>query len=160
GPDIPISDDEVSYWTLAIDQRFTSSNAVVTVAAGNSGELYHEAELNRIQPPSDAVSVLSVGATNTVGKKWERATYSSVGPGRSPGIVKPDGVVFGGTESEPFYALDNNCQITPVMGTSFASPITLRSAASITAQLGASLNPMTIRALMIHYWDIHRQVGF
>ncbi len=151
GPDIPISDDEVSYWTLAIDQRFASSNAVVTIAAGNSGELDGEAELNRIQPPSDAVSVLSVGATNTFGNSWERASYSSVGPGRSPGIVKPDGVAFGGMPSEPFYVLDNNCQISPEMGTSFAAPLTLRSAASITAQLGPSLNPTTIRALMIHF---------
>lgn len=151
GPNIPISDDEVSYWTLAIDKRFASLNAVVTIAAGNSGERSHEAELDRIQPPSDAVSVLSVGAANTLRKQWERATYSSIGPGRSPGVVKPDGVSFGGTEYEPFYVLDNNCQIIPVVGTSFSSPLTLRSAASITAQLGLSLNSMTIRALMIHF---------
>ncbi len=151
GPDIPISDDEISYWTLAIDRRFASLNAVVTVAAGNTGELDANTELNRIQPPSDAVSVLSVGAADSMGDSWSKAKYSSEGPGRSPGIVKPDGVAFGGALSEPFHVLDNNLHIKPVMGTSLASPLTLRAATSVTAQLGAALNSLTVRALMIHF---------
>ena len=39
GPDISVSDDDVSYWTAALDQRFTSSQFIPAIAAGNSGLL-------------------------------------------------------------------------------------------------------------------------
>ena len=151
GPDIPVSDDEVSYWTLALDQRFSSSKSVVTIAVGNGGKRDEASGLNRIQPPSDAVNVLSVGATDRLADSWSRADYSSVGPGRSPGLVKPDGVAFGGSESYPFYVMDTvNCS-RPVIGTSFAAPLSLRSSAGIDVQLGTSVDPLTVRALMVHW---------
>jgi len=36
----------------------------------------------------DAVNVVGVGACDSLGKKWKRASYSSLGPGRTPGIMK------------------------------------------------------------------------
>lgn len=154
GPDIPISDDEVSYWTLALDQRLASANTLATVAVGNTGERDVASGLNRIQPPSDAVNVLSVGAADSADEasgSWDRASYSAVGPGRTPGLVKPDGLAFGGTFQNPFFTLYSASSAHPVMGTSFAAPLTLRSSAAIAAQLGNKLNPLTIRALMIHF---------
>jgi hypothetical protein len=153
GPDIPITDDEISYWTIALDRRFSSSGAVVTVAVGNNGEYDANSGLNRVQPPSDAVNVLSVGACDISDSSpitWNRAAYSAVGPGRSPGIVKPDGLAFGGSIGEPFYVLNSHNQAGPIQGTSFAAPLSLRSTAAIAAECGDSLNPLTIRALMIH----------
>ena len=151
GPDIPVSDDEVSYWTLALDQRFASSKSVVTIAVGNGGNRDEASGLNRIQPPSDAVNVLSVGATDRPAGFWSRADYSSVGPGRSPGLVKPDGVAFGGSASYPFHVVDTVNSSRPVIGTSFAAPLSLRSSAGIDVQLGTSVDPSTIRALMVHW---------
>lgn len=153
GPDIPVDDDDISYWTLALDQRFALGHSVVTVAAGNTGERDSASGLNRIQPPADAINVLSVGATDCAdssSRLWNRAPYSAVGPGRAPGLVKPDGLAFGGCAAQPFYVLNHASDAIPVWGTSFSSPLSLRSAAAIAVQLGNRIQPLTVRALMIH----------
>jgi len=156
GPDIPVDDDDITRWTASLDQRFAGGNMLTTVAAGNSGDLDSLSGLNRIQPPSDAVNVIAVGACDQMdAKNWARADYSCMGPGRSPGFVKPDGVIFGGSDVAPFMALSP--AQTPIavemQGTSFASPYALRSATSVQAQLGIDFHPMTIRALLIHRAD-------
>ena len=150
GPDIPISDDEISYWTLALDQRFASSRFVPTIAAGNTGQRDAASGLNRIQPPADAVNALAVGAVDQLNGSWRRADYSSIGPGRAPGLVKPDGVVFGGSQAKPFNVMSANKRSRPVSGTSFAAPLSLNASAGLGVQLGNDVRPLSIRALMIH----------
>jgi len=150
GPSLAVDDDEVTLWTAALDKRFAHGRCVATVAAGNAGELDDASGLNRIQPPADGVNVLSVGSADRRGAGWQRAAYSCVGPGRSPGIVKPDGLAFGGSDHEPFGVLTTQLRGGHIVGTSFAAPFALRSAASIGAQLGSRLGPLAIRALLIH----------
>lgn len=152
GPDFSIEDDEVNLWTSALDQRLCTEHILMTAAAGNSGERDAALRLNRIQPPSDGVNVLSVGASNSQKSKWERAEYSSVGPGRSPGFVKPDGVAFGGSDSEPFMVLDASAKLktVPIAGTSFAAPFVLSGAIGTKVLAGADLSSLAIRALLIH----------
>ncbi|WP_273130537.1 S8 family peptidase [Bacillus weihaiensis] len=152
GPDIPVEDDEINSWTASLDQRFVGNESFVTVAAGNSGESDSLLGLNRIQPPSDAVNVLTVGSCDTDDLTWERAEYSSVGPGRCPGIVKPDGVVFGGSAKKAFMVLAPGKELTMVgtNGTSFAAPSLLRSAIAVRTQLGLDFSPLANRALFIH----------
>lgn len=150
GPSLAVDDDEVTLWTAALDKRFAHGKCIATVAAGNDGALDEATGLNRIQPPADGVNVLSVGASDRRGNDWVRAGYSCVGPGRSPGIVKPDGLAFGGSDEEPFGILTAQLRGRPTHGTSFAAPFALRSAASIGAQLGTRLSPLAIRALLIH----------
>ena len=152
GPNTPVLDDEVTYWTAALDQRFASGRVLATVAAGNDGEADPQSKLNRVQPPADGVNVLAVGATTSDGMGWKRASYSCVGPGRSPGFVKPDGVMFGGCQSEPFgvLAARNTMVIEHLSGTSVSSPYALRSGTAVKAQLGDALSPLAIRALLIH----------
>ena len=150
GPDTPMDDDDVTVWTSELDQRFATGHWLVSVAAGNDGDRDAAARLNRIQPPGDGVNVLTVGASDSLTKIWGRASYSCQGPGRCPGIVKPDGVIFGGTAADNFKVLSPLLEIEGTQGTSFASPFALRSGASIKAQLGNSLSPLAIRALMIH----------
>ncbi len=150
GPNTPFDDSDVTLWTSALDERFASGQWVVTVAAGNDGEADAALLLNRIQPPGDGVNVLTVGAADSIKTPWKRDTYSCVGPGRTPGFVKPDGLSFGGSDSEPFRVLSPVLEVEGIKGTSFASPLALRSAASIKAQLGDSLGGLAIRALMIH----------
>jgi hypothetical protein len=153
GPRLPVEDDEVTEWTAALDERFAAGRAVATVATGNDGEADSDLKLNRIQPPSDGVNVLSIGSATSLGSLWRRSDYSCVGPGRSPGFVKPDGLAFGGGVAEPFYVLDANLSFSGVQGTSFASPLALRASTSVKVQLGTTLSPLAIRALMVHRAD-------
>jgi Subtilase family len=153
GPRLPIEDDDVTEWTAALDERFAAGRAVATVATGNDGDADPDLGLNRIQPPSDGVNVLSVGSATSAGSVWQRSIYSCIGPGRSPGFVKPDGLTFGGRMDEPFNVLDASLSLSGVQGTSVASPLALRASTSVKVQLGTSLSPLAIRALMVHRAD-------
>lgn len=153
GPRLPVEDDDVTEWTAALDERFAVGRAVATVATGNDGEADPLLKLNRIQPPSDGVNVLSIGSASSTGSRWRRSDYSCVGPGRSPGFVKPDGLTFGGQVAEPFNVLDANLALSGVAGTSVASPLALRGSTSVKVQLGTALSPLAIRALMVHRAD-------
>jgi hypothetical protein len=152
GPNLPVEDDEINSWTASLDVRLVGAESFVTVAAGNSGEDDAALGLNRIQPPSDAVNVLTVGSCDTDELTWQRATYSSVGPGRCPGIIKPDGVVFGGSSKKAFMVLAPGKKPTVVGtdGTSFAAPSLLRSAVAVRTQLGSSFSSLANRALFVH----------
>lgn len=166
GPNIPVSDDEITAWTASLDDRLAGGRAVATFAVGNDGERDAAAGLNRLQPPADAVNGLAVGAADATGARWTRPGYSCVGPGRSPGYVKPDGVAFGGSDGEPFITLGAQDGLVRIgsQGTSLASPYALRSAVAVRAQLGAPLSPLAIRSLLIHRADpgahSRREVGW
>ncbi len=150
GPNVPFDDGDVTLWTSSLDERLASGQWVVTVAAGNDGEADASLSLNLVQPPGDGVNVLTIGASDSAKNTWNRAVYSCPGPGRIPGFVKPDGLAFGGSGAEAFRVLSPVLEVEGITGTSFASPLALRSAASIKAQLGDALNSLAIRALMIH----------
>lgn len=155
GPRLPITDDEVTQWTARLDEFLAPGTCLATVAAGNDGELEAAYGLNRIQPPADAVNALSVGACDSPYDNWRRASYSCIGPGRAPGLVKPDGVAFGGTREFPYMVLGSlpaPCTVG-VSGTSIAAPHALRSGIAVRAQLGSELSPLAIRALLIHCAD-------
>jgi len=149
GPSVPIDDDDIHPWTAKIDPLLAGGKTLAAVAVGNGGTWDAASRLNRIQPPSDCVNALSVGASDHSGR---RAKYSSVGHGRSPGIVKPDGVVFGGTASVPFWVIDpaNTGLSASISGTSFAAPSALRAAIGVRAHLGPIMQPLALKALLIH----------
>lgn len=155
GPDCAIEDDDVNVWTSTLDELLASGDTVATVACGNNGEGDQAAKLHRVQPPSDGVNMLAVGASDRVGIGWKRAPYSACGPGRSPGFVKPDFVTFGGSHAAPFLAL-SEChppKAGGTMGTSFASPLALRGGAGIRAQFSTPLWAPTVKALLVHAAD-------
>ncbi|ELY4675460.1 S8 family peptidase [Cronobacter turicensis] len=152
GPALPIDDDEIHPWTSLIDTYLADGDTFLTIAAGNNGDSKGSLGLNRIQVPSDCVNALSVGATDQVDTGWKRAPYSAVGPGRSPGLVKPDLVAFGGTPRQYFHvpsATDSN-KLVPTCGTSFSAPYLLRYAVGIRAILGHDISPLAIKALLIN----------
>lgn len=156
GPRLPIDDDDVHVWTSVIDSLLQDGHCLATVAIGNDGEL--EGEDGRIQPPSDMVNCFSVGASTTDNIEWERAPYSCRGPGRSPGIVKPDGLMFGGSEGELFKVYSPlTHSIVGTQGTSYAAPYALRVAAGIDAITDFDLSPAAVRALMIHHAERGKQ---
>ncbi|ELE9018319.1 S8 family peptidase [Enterobacter kobei] len=167
GPNLPIEDSEVHAWTSVIDDLLSDGETLMTIAVGNNGEMDQESGNARIQVPSDSVNGLSIGAANSTDpNKWARSSYSAMGPGRSPGVIKPDLVAFGGEESEYFHVLteDVNPVIAPLMGTSFAAPYALRTAVGIKALLGGNLTTLAIKALMIHSCSqknySHAEVGW
>ncbi|WP_323053206.1 S8 family peptidase [Klebsiella pneumoniae] len=149
GPDLPIDDNEIHPWTSLIDTYLADGETFLTIAAGNNGERNREHKLNRVQVPSDCVNALSVGAINRVESDWKRATYSAVGPGRSPGLVKPDLVAFGGDPKQYFHVPSDTSigKLVPTCGTSFSAPYLLRYAVGVRAILGHDVSPLAIKAL-------------
>lgn len=152
GPDLPIEDADVHAWTSVIDDLLSDGDTLMTVAVGNNGQMDRASGNSRVQVPSDCVNALAVGAADGVTASWARAPYSAVGPGRSPGIVKPDLMAFGGSTNSYFHVLapSNKAILSPQLGTSFASPYLLRSAVGIRAILGSELSPLAIKALLVH----------
>lgn len=152
GPILPIDDDEVHAWTAVLDELLASRDTLATIAVGNTGESDAAAGLNRIQVPADCVNALAIGACDSPDAEWQRATYSSIGPGRSPGLIKPDLVAFGGSMSRPFLVIGEGDPPTlePIGGTSFAAPSALRLGAGVKAHFGDAMNMLAIRALLVH----------
>lgn len=152
GPSLPVDDDDVHAWTSVLDEYLADGNTLATLAVGNTGESDTATGLHRIQVPSDCVNALSIGACDTFTNTWKRASYSSIGPGRSPGIVKPDLVAFGGSQNTPYHVLRPAMGFAPAQeqGTSFASPHALRMGTAVKAHFGTALNPLAIRSLLIH----------
>lgn len=152
GPRIPVEDDDVHVWTSVIDALLQDGHCLATIAIGNDGDL--EGEYARIQPPSDMVNCFAIGASDSDDGSCERAPYSCIGPGRSPGVVKPDGIIFGGSQNSLFKLYSPlTHSIVGTQGTSYAAPYALRVAAGIDAITDFNLDPSTVKALMIHHAD-------
>jgi hypothetical protein len=152
GPDLPVEDNDVHAWTAVLDQLFSDGLTLPTIAVGNSGEADWDSGNARIQTPADCVNALSVGGCDRTGAGWKRASYSSIGPGRSPGIMKPDGLAFGGSSKEPYWVLnaEDSGAAMPITGTSFAAPTALRTGIGLRAHFGTLLTPLAIKALLLH----------
>jgi hypothetical protein len=152
GPRLAVDDDDVHVWTSVIDALLQDGHCLATIAIGNDGDL--EGEYARIQPPSDMVNCFAVGAAKLEGSKWNRAPYSCIGPGRSPGVVKPDGLMFGGSAENLFKLYSPlTHSVVGTMGTSYASPFALRVAAGIDAITDFDIAASTAKGLMIHHAD-------
>jgi hypothetical protein len=152
GPPTPIDYGEIDPWTSALDEVFVKKQLLVTIATGNAGDLEEVSGNALIQPPSDTVNGLAVGAANSTRDDWQRADYSSYGPGRTPGVIKPEVVGFGGQlPDDPFYLVSPSGAVTwKDHGTSYAAPTVLRTALGIRAHFGEVLSPIALKALLIH----------
>ena len=157
GPALAVDDEDVHAWTAVLDEHLSDGRTLATIAAGNTGEEPEDPVLQpwRIQVPSDCVNGLAVGASDRRNGNWGRAFYSSKGPGRSPGIVKPDLIAFGGSQHEPFWVTDPDTHggAVSTAGTSYAAPVAMRSALAVRAHFGPVLSPLVIKALLIHSTD-------
>lgn len=157
GPTLAVDDDDVHAWTAVLDEHLADGRGLVSIAAGNTGEEPQDPVLQnwRVQVPSDCVNGLTVGSCDRRGATWARAAYSSKGPGRSPGIVKPDLVAFGGSHHEVFWVVDPDARgrVIATAGTSYAAPAAMRSGLAVRAHLGAVLSALAIKALLVHGTD-------
>lgn len=149
GPNQEVEDDDVHYWTALLDKYFSTGQYFACIAVGNMN--------SRIQIPSDCVNAMSIGAANSDDFVWERAHYSNFGPGRIPGFIKPDGVAFGGDKlnGKMFKVFDEKDNVIDQQGTSFSSPLVLRSAVGIRSLYGNHLLPITLKAILIHHAEEH-----
>lgn len=152
GPVLSVEDEEVHAWTAVLDELLATGDTLATIAVGNTGESDALLGLNRIQVPADCVNALAIGACDTPGSNWNRASYSSIGPGRSPGIIKPDMVAFGGSVQRPFLTVGSEEPpiYQPISGTSFAAPAVLRLGTGLRAHFGNALGMLAIRTLLVH----------
>jgi len=155
GPDLPMEDNDVHAWTAVLDQLFSDGRTLPTIAVGNGGDRDWPSGNARIQTPADCVNALAIGACDRTTSGWRRASYSSIGPGRSPGIMKPDGLAFGGSSREPYWVLnaEKPGAAMPITGTSFAAPTALRSGIGLKAHFGPQLSALAIKALLVHGCD-------
>lgn len=150
GPDEAMLDDDVHIWTSRLDQYAANGQTLIVTAVGNNGEEDEALGLNRVQPASDGVNILAVGARDRLDAGWSRAPYSAIGPGRSPGLVKPDVVAFGGSENELFVAVNPNGVAHGAFGTSYSAPSVARIAAALGSTFASQLTPVAIKALIVH----------
>ncbi len=153
GPTLPVDDEEVHAWTAVLDEHLADGRCLISIAAGNTGDQPDDPLLQtrRVQVPSDCVNALTVGASNSLSGTDGRAPYSSKGPGRSPGIVKPDLIAFGGGK-DPFWVSDPDTdgQAIATAGTSYAAPAAMRAGVAARTQFGSVLTPLAIKALLVH----------
>ncbi|MFE5480547.1 S8 family peptidase [Nocardia sp. NPDC056541] len=150
GPELPIEDDEVHAWTAFWDDYLSDGTTLATIAVGNNGEADKPSGNARVQVPADSVNALAVGSSDRVGAQWNRAPYSAIGPGRSPGTVKPDLLAFGGSDHEPFHVVEPDGTAVPDSGTSFAAPMALRAALGARTLFGPKLGALDLKALLVH----------
>jgi hypothetical protein len=147
GPRVPILDDDPHEWTVRLDDFLALGDLFLTVAVGNDGT--EGPDVGRIQPPSDAVNAFSVGSCVSEAATSACADYSCHGQGRSPGLIKPDALAFGGCDANPLVLFD------PVSGghvlkkgTSYAAPQAMRLAAAIRAHVDLPIKPIMLHALL------------
>jgi hypothetical protein len=151
GPPDPIEDDDVNAWTTLLDDHLGAGTTLACVAVGNNGN--DPDPKCRVMAPADSVNALGVGSCDTASGAWTRCDYSAKGPGRSPGLIKPDVLHFGGTSASPYLFAGINGTLLQETGTSFATPGLIRMAAGMRAHFGVKLNSMALKALVVHCAD-------
>lgn len=153
GPDFPIEDDEIDPFTVTLDRLAYEKDILFIVAAGNKGML--ASPYNRIQPPSDIINGIGVGAfMQNVNGDFVPASYSCTGPGRCGNAIKPDVHAFGGDAGQLFnvFLAKSGGKCTGVCGTSFAAPVISSIAGHLLHRVDdhSIITPQTAKALLIH----------
>ena len=155
GPDMPVEDDEVDRFTATLDRLSYEYDVLFFVAAGNAGHLQYP--FSRIQPPSDLVNGVGVGAFTYIDGRLSPAPYCCLGPGRPGSQVKPDICGFGGSDEHPFYVLlaGTDGEVVAEQGTSYATPYVASVAGNLLYRSSepSVVTPQTSKALIIHHTD-------
>lgn len=158
GPEEAIEeDDEPNLWTSELDQLAWEHDVLFVVAAGNTGDADEATGLNRLQVPADMANGLAVGACDQVAPTtpWQRAPYSSIGPGRHGNRVAPTGVQFGGVTGNLFPVLATNGSFLEASGTSFSTPLHTHALMELCTRLPRA-NANILRAFSVHFAERRR----
>ena len=150
GPQVEFDDGHVDPWTSTIDELVADGKTLAVVAAGNVPD--DDPLKVRVQPPGDAVNVITVGTANSSEFLWDRKSNSCIGPCRSPGLVKPDGLMYSGSEHKALLVHAGGGAAIPLDGyTSYGAPLLMRIGAGLRAVTDFPLQPIAPRALLIHH---------
>jgi hypothetical protein len=161
GPNAPVDDQEIDLFTVMLDQLAYDHDVLFVVAAGNDGDL--QTPFNRIQPPSDTVNGLGVGAYTFSNPDLRTipAKYSCRGPGRPGSLIKPDICAFGGSQEHPFHVLlpGTDGKVAGCWGTSFAAPLIGAIAGQLLYRVPDPdlITCQTAKALIIHHAKRHER---
>ncbi|MFY1066664.1 S8 family peptidase [Enterococcus sp. AD013-P3] len=149
GPQGPILDEVVSSLTRILDKVSYENDIMFVIAAGNTGN--ESGFSRRIQIPGDSVNNLTVSSYFMNKGIKSTSSYSSIGPGREGGKLKPDIVDHGGLlPIDPVYTVSTyEYLLNKVHGTSFAAPHITRKMGMILSQY-PTLNVWEARALLEH----------
>jgi hypothetical protein len=153
GPRRAVEDSaEPDRWTSELDHLASERDVLFVVAAGNDGDGDRVTGLHRVQIPGDMVNGLGVGASNVPPPEspWERAEYSSMGPGRHGNRVQPAGLQFGGEGQREVPLLTGDGSITGNVGTSFAAPLVTHALSHLTTLLPKP-TASVLRAFAVHF---------
>jgi hypothetical protein len=153
GPERAVEDSaEPDRWTAELDHLASERDVLFVVAAGNEGRRDRATGLHRVQVPGDMVNGLCVGACDAPepDAPWERAPYSSMGPGRPGNRIQPSGVQFGGNDGRKFPVLAADGNIVESQGTSFATPVATHSLAGLVTLLPRP-TASVLRAFAVHF---------
>lgn len=162
GPDKAVEDTaEPDRWTSELDHLASELDVLFIVAAGNGGEGDRATGLHRVQVPGDMVNGLGVGASDIEPPHtpWERAPYSSTGPGRHGNRIQPSGVQFGGANGHPFpqlTAAGNVVERPEWVGTSFAAPLVTHALSELATRLPKP-TANVLRAFSVHFAERKRR---
>lgn len=142
-------DDLAGPLTEVLDQLSFKYRILFCVAVGNTGEL--SGEWARIQTPADMINGLAVGSFYmNKDQQVSLAPYTSIGPGREGGVIKPDLLAHGGIEDDKILTFaTSNYALNQTYGTSFATPLVARSAVQLISA-NPKLTPLDTKALIIH----------
>lgn len=155
GPELAVEDSaEPNRWTSELDQLAWESDVLFVVAAGNAGEADQSTGLHRVQVPADMANGLAVGACDAVSPDtpWQRAPYSSMGPGRQGNRIVPAGVQFGGTVGLLFPVVRADGSFLEASGTSFSAPLHTHALMDLVTRL-PTFNPSILRAFSVHFTE-------
>jgi hypothetical protein len=143
-----MDDDNVNPWTTLLDDHLGDGTTLACVAVGNNGEVAEPG--CRVMAPADSVNALGIGACDVAAGDYVRTSYSAKGPGRTPGLIKPDLLHFGGSDASPYLFAGMNGGILSTTGTSFATPGVARVASAVRAHFGQKFSAMVVKALLVH----------
>ena len=151
-PNRLMTDGPVDRWTSTLDNLSHERQVLFVVAAGNNGNDPAYGGLNRILVPADATNAIAVGAADSPVPRASRADYSAVGPGRPGAQMRPSGIAFGGVDTVPFIAVDNDGGALRFSGTSCSAPLVTHSLADLAARIGRPrVTPVNLRAFALHF---------
>lgn len=158
GPRGPVMDDHIGSLTAILDKLAFQYNVLFVIAIGNTGQ--EQGIARRMQTPADAVNNLAVTAFTDLFGDHQTAAYSSIGPGREGGKMKPDISGHGGSENnDPILTLSTSeWFLNEQQGTSFAAPLVARL---LTMALWRfpELNVLDLRAAVTQYLALNFDRG-
>lgn len=150
GPKGPILDEHIGALTAILDTLAYKYDVLFVIAVGNTGT--EQGYARRIQTPADAVNNFAVTAYTKIDGKHLTAAYSSIGPGREGGKMKPDIIEHGGNgDNDTILTFSSNYYfLNKQQGTSFAAPLIARLLAK-TLWCFPELDVLSLRATVTQY---------